>query len=109
DGGTLQLSGASGGIFTNNGIIRTIGNSQVQLIGAQMVGGSLAEAGSTIYSFGASLNGLTNAGTLVLTNNTTTTLVGTITNNGAIIFANAGNGVDLRLSGSVTLVGSGTV
>ena len=57
----------------------------------------------------ATLNGLTFVGNLSLANNSTTTLIGTLTNNGTVTFANTGNGVDLRLSGSVSLAGTGVM
>ena len=44
-----------------------------------------------------------------LANSSTTTLVGTLTNNGTLTFANAGNGIDLRLSGNVSLAGNGLI
>ena len=110
DGGTLQLSGASGGIFTNNGTIEALNGSQVQLINnASLVGGTLATTGSSIHSLGSSLTNVTNNGDFVLDNNTTTTLVGALNNNGTVTFANAGTGVDLRLAGPVTLNGIGSV
>ena len=110
DGGTLQLSGANGGIFTNNGIIEALNGSQVQLInGASVVGGTLATSGGSIHSLGSSLMNVTNNGDFVLDNSSTTTLIGTLTNNGAFTFSNAGNGVDLRLAGPVTINGNGTV
>ena len=63
DGGTLQLSGASGGIFTNNGVIEALNGSQVQLISnASVVGGTLASTGSSIHSLGSSLTNVTNNG-----------------------------------------------
>jgi hypothetical protein len=46
-------------------------------------------------------------GNLTLGNGSTTTLVGTITNNGTVLFDNLGGGIDVRLSGPVTLAGTG--
>ena len=73
---------------------------------ASVVGGTLASTGSSIHSLGASLTNVTNNGDFVLNNNSTTTFVGTLTNNGTATFANAGNGIDLRLSGNVSLLGT---
>ena len=110
DGGTLQLSGSSGGVFTNNGTIEALNGSLVQLINnASLVGGTLATTGSAIHSLGAGLTNVTNNGDFVLDNGTTTTLVNTFTNNGTFTFGNAGNGVDLRLAGPVTINGSGSM
>ncbi len=107
NGGTLQLLG---GIFSNNGTIEALNGSQVQFTnGASVVGGTLASTGSSIHSLGSTLTNVTNRGDFVLDNGSTTTLVGTLTNNGTLTFANIGNGVDLRLSGPVSLAGTGLV
>ena len=106
----MQLSGASGGIFTNHGLIEALNGSQVQLVNnASVVGGTLTSTGSSIHSANASLTNVTNNGNLVLDNASTTTLVGTLTNNSTVTFNNTGSGVDLRLSGPVTLNGNGTI
>ncbi len=64
-----------------------------------------------MYSNNSTLSGLTiSAGSTVATpNNTTTTLAGTITNNGTITLNSVGNGTSLLLSGNVTLNGTGTL
>ena len=110
NGGTLQLSGAGGSFFFNNGVIEALNSSQVQLInGARVIGGIFQTAnGGSIHSLGSSLTDVTNAGgDFVLNDNSTTTLGGTFTNDGTLSFANAGNGVTLRLAGSVMLNGNG--
>ena len=55
------------------------------------------------------LTSLTLAGNFTSTNNTTTTLVGAITNTGTISPLSTANLTDLVLSGDVTLTGGGTV
>jgi hypothetical protein len=87
-----------------------LNGSRVELINnAQVIGGTLATSGSAIHSRGAILNNVTNNGALVLDNGSTTTLTGTLTNDGSVFFNNGGGGVDLRLNGSVMLAGSGVV
>ena len=111
-GGILQLNGNGGGTFTNNNLIEALDGSQVQLInGATVIGGTLLTAGSgTIHNVNtATLNTLTLTGAFTANDNTTTTLVGTITNMGAISLNSAGNLTDLVLSGDVTMAGGGTI
>ncbi len=106
-GGILQLSG---GTFTNNGTLREVGTGLVQLTGGiNVMGGTLAAAGSQIHSVLSTLTNVTNNAGLVLSDLSQTTLVGTMTNNGNILFQGLGNNTYLFLSGNVTLAGNGTI
>ncbi|MEP6822649.1 MAG: hypothetical protein ABI946_09905, partial [Chthoniobacterales bacterium] len=113
NGGILLLTGNGGGAFTNTGgIIQALDGSQVQLTaGVSITGGTLltAGSGSIVNLDTATLTTLTNSGALVGNNNTTTTLVGTITNLGSISLNSVGNFTDLSISGDVTLTGAGVV
>ncbi|MDB5325353.1 MAG: hypothetical protein JWM57_922 [Phycisphaerales bacterium] len=113
NGGVLQLSGSGGGTFANTGgTIQAQNGSSVTLVsGAAVTGGTLTTAGTgTINTSNATLVGLINAGSLVVANNTTLTLSGTITNNGTILANSIGNLTDITTDGtSATLNGSGTV
>ena len=102
-GGTLTISG---GRFTNNGSIVAGADSQIQLSGVNVLGGTLANAGSAIHSLSSTFTNVTNNGNLILDDGGTN-LVGTFTNNASITFASAG--LSLLLSGNVTLAGTGTV
>ena len=107
-GGTLNLQGG----VTNTGgtILATGAGSIVSLNGATVTGGTLnAAAGGLIQSSGT-LGALTNAGTLQVVNNTSTTLNGNITNTGSIQLNSAGNLTQLLIGApTVTLSGSGSV
>ena len=89
DGSIVEFR--NGAIVTGSGSFLTFGTGLIQVANS------------------ATLENLTFIGNLSLANNATTTLVGTLTNNGTLSFANAGSGVDLRLSGSVTLAGTGII
>ena len=109
-GGNLILKNDT---FTNTGgtILASGTNSVVTLLNPTINGGTLNTAsGGLIQASGnPTLNGVTNNGTYQLPNNNDTTLVGTITNTGAIQLNSGGNFTDLILSGNVTLTGGGTV
>jgi len=114
-GGTLVLTGASGGNITNTGAGKVVANTGglVNLQGNVTVsGGSLTGGGTFVETGiggGATLSGLTNSSTVQVANNTTLTLAGTITNNGSIQENSAGNITEILLSGNVTLSGTGTL
>ena len=57
----------------------------------------------------AALTSLTNAGTLIGNNSSTTNIAGTITNTGTILINSVGSFTDLFLQGDVTLDGGGVV
>ena len=113
NGGILLLTGNGGGGFTNTGAtITALNGSIVQLVnGASISGGVLSSVGTgmIVNLNTTTLSSLTLAGTFIANNNTSTTLVGTITNTGTISPLSTGNLTDLSLSGNVTLTGGGTV
>jgi hypothetical protein len=119
--GTLEATGGGalaliGNAFTNTGgTIQAVGTgSTVDLeSGVTVTGGTLTTSGGgliqTPSGLTATLSGITNKGTLAFQNNTTDVLSGTITNNGAMQLNSGGNGTQIRLSGNVTLNGTGTL
>ncbi len=102
-GGTIQAlnnSGGSGsvvdlqhGVTINRGTLTTTGNGVIETVNADS----------------ATLNGVTNTGTVIVHDNSTLLLQGTITNNGTLQINSAGNLTNLEMSGNVTLTGTGTV
>ena len=88
NGGILLLTGNGGGGFTNTGAtITALNGSIVQLVnGASISGGVLSSVGTgmIVNLNTTTLSSLTLAGTFIANNNTSTTLVGTITNTGTI-------------------------
>ncbi len=107
NGGTLILQTG----MTNTGATISAGaGSGVQVNGAAAVvtGGTLNGSGTFTVN-GGSLNGLTNASTVVVSNSNAATLAGTITNTGSIQVNSAGNGTYLEASGAVVLTGGGTL
>lgn len=117
NGGVLQFNGSGGGDFTNtgNGSIQANGpGSEVQLFnGAVIHGGTFSTSSGgvirTINSHAATLDSLTNSGTYVGNDNSSTFLTGTMTNNGDMTITSDGNFTDLRIDGAVTLNGTGAV
>ena len=114
--GTLEATGGGslalyGGTFTNTGGTITAGaGSNVTLEGnVTVTGGALNGAGTFTTLSGSTLNGITNAGAIVLPNNNGTTLVGTISNTGSLQVNSAGNNTLLSASGPVSLTGKGTL
>jgi hypothetical protein len=119
--GTIEATAGStinfGGTITNTGgtILSSGTGSVVNLAGvatSTIIGGTLTTTGgAAMTSSNSTLDGVTiSAGSTVSTpNNTATTLVGTITNNGTIALNSSGNFTDLILSGTVTLNGTGAV
>ena len=113
NGGILLLNGNGGGGFNNvGGSITALDGSQVQFVnGAVITGGILSSFGSgAIHNVNtATFVSLTNVGTFIGDNGSTTTIVGTLANTGSIILNSMGNFTDFALSGDVTLEGGGTV
>ncbi|MGI8890047.1 MAG: beta strand repeat-containing protein, partial [Chthoniobacterales bacterium] len=111
----LLLSGSGGGAFTNtNHLIQALADSEVQLTeGVSITGGTLSTTGSGLIRVNGSQNvyltSLTNAGNIVVDNNSLLHTNGTITNNGTITLNSAGNNTDLHLDSNTTLTGGGTV
>lgn len=111
-GATLNLtdSGGQGTVFNNTGgsIIAQAG-STVTLTGGTISGGTLTSVGSGLFSTPAggvnpAWSNLTSTANYVIVPGGSSTLLGTITNNGTI----QAQGV-LFISGNVTLTGSGSV
>ena len=110
-GGNLNLDGDT---YTNSGTILATGaNSVVTLQNPTINGGTLQTLlGGVISASGnPTLNGVTNTGTgsYQLPNAQQTTLMGTITNRGAIQLNATNSNTVLWASGAVTLTGGGTV
>ena len=113
NGGILQLNGSGSGAFTNTGAtISALAGSELRLTnGVSITGGTLSAVGTGfIHSLNtATLNSLTLSGSFIADNNSTTTLVGTLTNTGSITINSTGSFTDLTISGNLTLSGGGTV
>jgi hypothetical protein len=109
-GGTLILDGDT---YTNTGTILAGTSSAVTLQSPTINGGTLQTLlGGVISASGnPTLNGVTNTGTgsYQVPNAQQTTLVGTITNSGAIQLNATNSNTILWESGAVTLTGGGTV
>ena len=108
NGGVLNLVG----LFTNaGGKIEALTGSTTQIIGANVKGGTLTTVGTGVIDVynGSTLNGLTiSAGSNVtLLDNSSTILVGTITDNGTLNLSSGGDNTEVQLSGNVTLAGTG--
>ncbi len=109
-GGTLDLRGS----YANaGGTIQGLAGSTVELDGATINGGTLTTSGGGVMESinSATLNGVTisTGSTYTEPDNTSTFLQGTITNNGTIHLNSSNNNTDLKISGPVTLTGSGTL
>ena len=122
--GLLEATGVAGltieSSVTNSGTIEAIGSGvPVNLQNAVLVGGVLTTSrGGVIYNdsgHSSSLDGstdgaITNAGSLVLQDDSALYLFGTIDNTGTIALATTGSDTDLVVgSATATLTGSGTV
>jgi len=121
-GGTLVLSGAAGGSFTNGsgGTIEAVGvdglgNPSTVLLesNASITNGTLTTSGGGIIAVAtghvANLTNVTNSGTLNVQNNGQLNVNGTITNNGTITLQALGNNTFLYAPTNVTLTGTGSV
>ena len=110
NGGNLILYGDT---YTNTGgtILASGTNSIVTLLGSTIDGGTLNTAGGgLIEASGAPvLNGVENDGTYRLLDGTSTTVEGTITNNGELQVNSAGSVTTLWIGGNTTLAGSGNL
>ncbi|MBS0660590.1 MAG: FecR domain-containing protein [Verrucomicrobia bacterium] len=111
DGGVLLLSGLAGGAFDNTGgTIEAQTASEVQFEGASVSGGTLLGTGGLFRNLSAAtLRDVILNGPFVANNGTSTTLAGTLTNNGSVLLQTTGSFTDLFLSGDVTLAGNGTL
>ena len=114
-GGILLLTGSGAGDFTNsNGLIEALANSEVQLTtNVSITGGILSTTGNGVIreldGQNVYLTDLTNAGAIVVNNNSLLHTSGTITNSGSITLNSGGNDTDLRLATDTTLNGGGTL
>jgi len=119
NGGTLLLDG---GTITNTGAtIQAVGadasnnpSAVVLYNNVSITGGTLTTSGAGVIEEAAGgynvfLSNLTNAGTYDILNGSTTTISGTITNNGTINVDSGGGATQLYLGSSTTLKGTGTV
>jgi hypothetical protein len=109
NGGTLNITNYT---VTNTGagsIMAGSGSTVLLQNGATLVGGSLTGTGTFIETGSATLSGLTNSSTVVINNNTTMNLTGTIVNNGQIQENSSNNNTEIQLTGNVTLKGTGTL
>jgi hypothetical protein len=133
--GTLTISPGPGAMVTNTGMIEATNGGILELFGnftntggtisagagstvefgnnVSITGGTLSTTGNgvidTVTFSKNSLNSLTNSGTLVVNDNSTLSLSGTINNTGTISLASIGNSTFLTISGSATLTGAGSV
>jgi hypothetical protein len=124
--GLLEATGGSGGLVitstVNNGTAGRISaaGGNVFLQGGTIQGGTISTTGGVAFVEDSSgtLDGtahtVTTSGTTVVDNNTTLTLLGTLTNKGTLTLASTGNATVLSIgpsgtAGTVTLTGSGRV
>jgi hypothetical protein len=115
NGGILQFTGAYGGVFTNQNIIRALDASTILFFdNASIVGGTLATAGSgslrTLAGHSDLLRDVTLAGHYTGEDNTITNLYGTFTNLGSLDLDANGAYTWLNVASStLTLLGGGTI
>ena len=117
NGGTLVLSGNGGGSFssTAGSFVKALDLSEVQLDGnVALATTTLSTTGSGVIRVvagqTASLTNVTNQGTFIADDNSTTQLSGTITNSGTMTIHSTGDATQLMLTGGdVMLNGGGTV
>ena len=109
-GGILQLAGNNGGVFTG-GTFQALDTSTVNIVnGANVSAATLTTAGSgVVNAFNVTLTNVTNNGALVTPNGYSTTLAGTLTNNGSYTVNGGYYGTNVQLGGPVTLAGTGTL
>jgi fibronectin-binding autotransporter adhesin len=114
-GGTLVLDN----IVTNTGgTITALSGGVVDLNGTDLIGGTLTSSGTgVINGYGSALlDGtsthpitLTAGSNLTIPDNNVLDAAGTLTNNGTLNIASAGDNTELIVSSSLTLTGTGTV
>ena len=103
-GGTILAAGNGNnvdlqtGAVVSGGLLNTTGGGVVQTV-----------TGQSATLDGSSQGAITNAGTFVGTNNSTTFLNGTINNTGSLLVASTGSTTDLRIANGTTLTGNGVV
>ncbi len=103
-GGTIAALGAGNNVYLQNsavvsgGLLKTTGGGVFETVGGQ-----------TATLDGTSQGAITNSGTYVGTNNSTTVLNGVINNTGSILLSSTGNTTDLHIADGTTLQGGGSV
>lgn len=116
-GGTLKIQNNvtnTGGTIQSLAGTGTSAGGTVLLNSVTVTGGTLDTFGSgvntgIIISTNSTFNGITNAGTLQLPDNSESSLEGTINNTGLIQFVSTTFGSTLKIIGNVTLSGTGNV
>ena len=112
-GGLIQAVGAGSlvelqGSTITGGTLTTSGGGVIQNSGTVTLSGVTISGGSTMQNSGtATLSGVTLSSGITFTavNGSSTTLMGSLTNNGTIALNSTGNYTDLILSGSIDLAG----
>ncbi len=110
-GGTLQLNGNNGGVFTG-GIFQALDGSGLVLTNNPNISAAtLTTAGSgTVTNVNnATLTNVTNNGAFTANNGTNTYLTGTLTNNGIATITGGYYNTNVQLTGPATLNGTGTL
>ena len=110
NGGTLRIV-SSNTIANTGGAIEALNASTVEIYDTTITGGTLQTSGSGAIQLqnGTLLDTVTNSGLINVANGQNAVLQGTITNNGTLQLTSSGSLADLRISGPVTLAGSGTL
>ncbi len=103
------------GLYNNTGTIKAVGtgNNVYLQNNATIAGGTISGSNGGIVESAngqaGHLIGVTITGAYQVTNNSTTTLSGTITNQGTITVNGAGNFTDLTFADGTTLTGGGSI
>lgn len=107
-GSSLAISSTA---FDNTGaIIHAQDNASVNINSSTILAGTLTSAGSGFLNFHSSeLNSVTNSADLRLPNNNSDFLRNTLINNATLSMNSVGNATDLRILGSVTISGPGSI
>ena len=116
NGATFAIN-ATTDLKNTGGVIRADGvGSKVTLANSTIKGGTLTTTGGGVFEgkFGAVLDGLsegtlTSSATYHVSNGTTSTITGDIANSGDIQIGSVVSTTQLRVSGTATLTGGGTV
>ncbi len=115
DGGTLLLTGASGGSFTNTGgQIMAGNNSQVRYVsGAIVTGGILSSSGTGANRVAASASAtfvnVTNNGLMVAENNSDLGITSSLINNGTVSVESTVNATDIEIQNDTIISGNGVI
>ena len=101
-----MLLNNSGTVSAEEGTFRLTGGGTSSGVFSASASAVLEVGSNFSFTDGAVFAG---AGTIVIDNGTTTSIAGTISNSGNILFNSSNNVADLVLSGNVTLAGGGTL